>query len=149
MKLRVLAAAAVLALGGVAVSESAASAATDPCSGSGFSYYGYGENALSNGTMTTYTCGTSTKVGRVRSSYAKTSGSGVTVQFGWEFVNSNATVNGGSWWSGVNQTVASGQTRYYDFNYSWGLARPSSAPCVRGKMKDVIGGTIWYTRVKC
>lgn len=151
MKLQALAVAGILAFTGVVASAAPATAATNPCDGSGFPFYKSGENNLTNGQLLAQVCSSSStaKVGRVRTSYKKTAGSGVTVQFGWEFVNSNATVNGGSWWTGSNTTIAAGQTKGYNFNYPSGLSRPTGAKCIRGKMKDMIGGSIWYTRVIC
>lgn len=127
-----------------------ASAAANSCS-AGTYWIDTSQGSLSNGTLYAGMCiasGTGNDIRRVNVGYQKTSGSGVSVRMGWELVNSNATINGGSWWSGTIN-MSAGQTREVAFTYGGGVYLTSTTPCFRSKMKDMIAGTLFWGKIIC
>lgn len=146
-----VAAVGVLAVGGAVMTASPAGAAVNTCS-SGTFYYNESVGALSNGTLYGGMClasgTTSNDVRRVNVGYQKTGGSGVSVALGWELVNSNATLNGGSWWSSTIN-MSAGQTREVAFTYGGGVYKSGATPCFRSKMKDMISGQLFWGKIIC
>jgi len=151
VKRRTAAAAAILAttvgvgIAAEAVMAAPASAAGDACP-AGTYYYNRSLGSLSNGILYGGMClasGSSADVRRVNVGYSKSSGSGVSVRLGWELVNGNASINGGSWWSSTIN-MSAGQTREVAFTYSGGVYKRGTTPCFRSKMKDMISGQQYW-----
>jgi len=115
-------------------------------------FVGEGKNDLSNGDLYMGWCKTSTgKATTITVKYRKDSGTNVSAQFGYEWVDSDGSPSAGRHWdqSATNVvTVQASQTWGARFKRDPAEAPPSSSTkCIRGLMRS--NGVVYSTRVVC